>query len=104
MNNIQVGDLVYVYRWPCCGVNVGEVFIVAGMQRVPANVTLSCARCGATLGGDVHVYGKQTGPRPDNRSGAMLPYIKKIPPLGDLKGDYDRVPLRQPVTILLERA
>ena len=100
VNDIKVGDLVYVYRWPCCGAYLGMIYRVAGVEILPSHYgNWECRHCGGDLGRSSHFFGEHHGRGLVGRDGAPLDYLKKIPPLGDLQGEHDRVPLRQPVTV-----
>lgn len=78
MKPIAVGDLVQVVRWSCCGVELGKVFVVASMSSHDDG--WFCRSCrGPHPSGTFALDGQ-------NRVGAVLPWLKRIPPLDELEG------------------
>ena len=74
---IQVGDLVVVVKWPCCGKFLGHVFQV---RTVWGNYnTGRCSLCGSFVG-ELWSVG-------DGRFAAWpTAWLKRIPPLSELEG------------------
>ena len=77
---IQVGDLVQIVFWPCCGVGLGAIFKVHGFMR--ASVTHVCI-CNAALPNSPFAF--EDGPN-NKRWGAPISWLKRIPPLDELEG------------------
>ncbi len=85
---IQVGDLVQVVRWSCCGIEIGKVFQVASMHH--HDNSWHCCTCRAPVPAGMFALDAQ------NRCGAILPWLKRIPPLSELEGTKTDEPIQEP--------
>ncbi len=77
---IQVGDLVAVVKWPCCGLRLGTIFKVDMMTK---KHRIFCCPCGykEEVNEAVAWDGDPKG------CAACLSWLKRIPPLSELEGE-----------------
>jgi len=87
---IQVGDLVQVVRWPCCGRYLGNIFKV---EEISSSDSALCFECGARSGPS----GFYAAPEKYNR-GAPVSWLKRIPPLEELEGQRTEEGIKEPNT------
>lgn len=81
-NEISVGDLVCVVRWPCCGLNIGKVGIVAGIDTT---FSTFCVGCGAGIdnsfpmpNADFNIHGPK-----GSLACVPLAWLRRIDPLSE---------------------
>ena len=86
---IQVGDLVMIVRWPCCGVALGRVFIVGGF--IMADCDFVCNYCRTIMPRVPHPV--SDGPKL-TRLSAPITWVKRLDP-DALKDD---VPTKEELT------
>ena len=89
---IQVGDLVQVVRWPCCGVALGYTYRVAEFRTWGER---QCSKCKALIKATIHAKG---GADPFDGLCPAIPleWLKRIPPLSELEGEKTEEKLREP--------
>ena len=75
---IQVGDLVVVVRWNCCGVHSGAVRTVKSFELSSNAMCSKCFQQGP------HTMYARLSPDGD----APVAWLKRIPPLDELEGKY----------------
>ena len=89
---IQPGDLVYVYR-DCCGHYIGIHFVVT-------KITFdfgACGYCPILLPAMIMM----AFPEPSSELNLIpVAWLKRVPPLADLKGESIRVPVRVPEEVV----
>lgn len=77
-DRIDVGDLVVVVKWPCCGEWIGIIYRVASMEVMPH---AQCRTCGRH-------HGKQLVALREKQQdggvlGVPLAWLRKLPPLAE---------------------
>lgn len=81
---IQVGDMVQVVRWPCCGMRLGAIRTVEKFRQVSS---LKCCGCWAEHSG-MFAY-LDNGECPAE-------WLKRLPPLSELESSKTDEPLKEP--------
>jgi hypothetical protein len=89
---IGVNDVVWVAKWPCCGHNLGFTGTVINIRA--HNGTLTCSHCKAKYPARSELLVNI-----DNRIVAAMPWLRKIPPLGELEGQRTQEPIREPALV-----
>ena len=89
---IQVGDLVQVVRWDCCGHNLGKVATVENIDFVRDTY---CIWCGKNYLGVPNADMVLQGGHGELRC-APLSWLKRIPPLEELESNDMCHPMKEP--------
>lgn len=87
---IQPGDFVYVYR-DCCGKYVGIHFTVNSIHHDFG----FCGFCMSTKQTCAMAFLSTQEANKTDIGHMPLEWLKRVPPLGELTGEYDRVPIRE---------
>lgn len=90
---IQVGDLVQIVRWPCCGEFLGVVFVVGEIFRHKSHP--QCTACKQTIHEATLCLEGNSAPNKDKLC-APKPWLKRIPPLEELEGQKSQEDMKEP--------
>lgn len=85
---IKVGDLVQVVKWPCCGSHLGRIFKVGAMWNGVSDVN-GCWQCSFIQSAGSPVIAGE-GSRDSDGFRAKIEYLKRIPPLDELERVSER--------------
>ncbi len=82
---IQVGDLVQVIKWPCCGKYVGYIRRVEGFTTLAKASCSICLTPGPLANADLSAQGR-----------APIEWLKRIPPIEELESTNTDTPIKEP--------